>query len=146
MSAGMLLHTHHPTHLSLVCKGDHTRTAAVGMHTSSTHIPSNKCYYAFTTHRNLVRQHYPWFLRLYDALPKPIMRADAARYLYMHKYGGLYSDLDIEAVSPFDFVLTTVPNASVLLAYMGTDYKYPHNIPNAFMASKPGYVDVKCSG
>lgn len=70
------------------------------------------------------------------------MRADAARYLYMHKYGGLYSDLDIEAVKAFDDVLTTLPNASVLLAYMGTDYKYPHNIPNAFMASKPGYVDT----
>lgn len=89
-------------------------------------------------HRNLVKHHYPWFLRLYDALPKPIMRADAARYLYMHKYGGLYSDLDIEAVKPFDETLKTT-NASVLLAYMGTDYKYPHNIPNAFMASKPGY-------
>ncbi len=67
------------------------------------------------------------------------MRADAARYLYMHKYGGLYTDLDIEALRSFDHVLTNT-TASVLLAYMGTDYKYPHNIPNAFMASKPGYV------
>lgn len=69
------------------------------------------------------------------------MRADAARYLYMHKYGGLYSDLDIEALTSFDQVFNTTTTA-VLLAYMGTDYKYPHNIPNAFMASKPGYVEV----
>lgn len=32
--------------------------------------------------------HYPWFLDTYDALPKPIMKADSVRYLYMYHVGG----------------------------------------------------------
>ena len=30
--------------------------------------------------RQLVAEHYPWFLETYDALPKNIMRADAVRH------------------------------------------------------------------
>lgn len=37
--------------------------------------------------RRLLEEHYPWFLKTYDALPKPIMRADAIRSFYMHRYG-----------------------------------------------------------
>lgn len=37
--------------------------------------------------RRLLQEHYPWFLRTYDALPKPIMRADAIRPFYMHHHG-----------------------------------------------------------
>ena len=38
--------------------------------------------------RRLVTDHYPWFLDTYDSLPKPVMKADASRYLYMHHIGG----------------------------------------------------------
>jgi hypothetical protein len=38
--------------------------------------------------RALVQHHYPWFLATYDAMALNVSRADAARYLYMHKYGG----------------------------------------------------------
>ena len=38
--------------------------------------------------RRLVTEHYPWFLDTYDSLPKPVMKADASRYLYMHHIGG----------------------------------------------------------
>lgn len=33
-------------------------------------------------------QHYPWLLETYDAFPENIMRADTARVLYMHRFGG----------------------------------------------------------
>ena len=38
--------------------------------------------------RALVQHHYPWFLATYDAMSRNVSRADAARYLYMHRYGG----------------------------------------------------------
>lgn len=38
--------------------------------------------------RELVREHYPWLLETYDSFPENIMRADTARVLYLHKYGG----------------------------------------------------------
>ena len=33
----------------------------------------------------LVRQYMPWFLARYEEYDEPVMRADAVRYLYMHK-------------------------------------------------------------
>ena len=38
---------------------------------------------------NLIKDHYAWFLDTYEALPKPVMKADSARYLYMYHIGGL---------------------------------------------------------
>lgn len=55
--------------------------------------------------RNLVAEHYPWFLGIFDAFPKNIMRADAARYLILHRYGGVYADLDYECLRRFDDLL-----------------------------------------
>jgi hypothetical protein len=55
----------------------------------------------------------------------------------LRRYGGLYSDLDIEAIKPFDAVFHET-SASVVLAYMGSDWMYEHNLPNAWFASKPG--------
>ena len=37
---------------------------------------------------NLIKDHYAWFLDTYVALPKPVMKADASRYLYMYHMGG----------------------------------------------------------
>lgn len=36
----------------------------------------------------LVRQHFPWLLKTYKALPGVIYRADLVRNLYMHMFGG----------------------------------------------------------
>ena len=48
--------------------------------------------------RALIEEHYPWFLPVYDAYPKPIMRVDAARYFILKHYGGIYVDLDFECL------------------------------------------------
>jgi len=45
--------------------------------------------------RDLIRQRFPRFLRIYDRYPFPIQRVDAARYALLYEYGGVYSDLDI---------------------------------------------------
>eukprot|EP00401_Gymnodinium_catenatum_P082350 CAMPEP_0117576004 /NCGR_PEP_ID=MMETSP0784-20121206/62545_1 /TAXON_ID=39447 /ORGANISM="" /LENGTH=123 /DNA_ID=CAMNT_0005375185 /DNA_START=37 /DNA_END=405 /DNA_ORIENTATION=+ len=37
--------------------------------------------------RALIAEHYPWFLPSYEAMPLPVMRADAARYAYLHRFG-----------------------------------------------------------
>ena len=46
--------------------------------------------------RELIRRHYPFFLETYDSFELNIMRADSARVFYMHRYGGVYMDLDFE--------------------------------------------------
>ncbi|KAL7545841.1 hypothetical protein ACHAWF_009190 [Thalassiosira exigua] len=53
--------------------------------------------------RNLIKQHYPWFLETYDGYPAPIQRADAARYfaVLLH-HGGIYADMDVLPIRRFD--------------------------------------------
>lgn len=45
-----------------------------------------------------VREYYPDILQLFLNYPDQIQRVDAARYLILHHFGGIYSDLDVECV------------------------------------------------
>eukprot|EP00834_Sanchytrium_tribonematis_P004381 NODE_212_length_12593_cov_0.662638.p6 type:complete len:296 gc:universal NODE_212_length_12593_cov_0.662638:9952-10839(+) len=86
--------------------------------------------------RQLVKDEYPWLLHFYDNLPKHIQRVDIVRYLYLHKYGGVYADLDFECLKAIDPLLE---NGNVVLGKISDDDDWLHNIPNAFMASKPNH-------
>merc|ERR1712190_626040 len=48
--------------------------------------------------RQFVQTEYNDFLPAYDAYPKEIMRVDAVRYMWMHHFGGVYADLDVECL------------------------------------------------
>jgi hypothetical protein len=52
--------------------------------------------------RNLIETKYPKYLAMYDSYPQNIQRADAIRYFILDAYGGVYADLDFEALKPFD--------------------------------------------
>jgi mannosyltransferase OCH1-like enzyme len=43
----------------------------------------------------MVREHYPQIWDMYTTVRYPIMRADIGRVAILHRYGGLYSDLDV---------------------------------------------------
>ena len=64
------------------------------------------------------------------------MRSDAARYIYMYKHGGIYADLDVECLASH---IPLTQCGSVLLPLMGADFNFPHNVPNAWLASVPGH-------
>ncbi|KAJ3070825.1 hypothetical protein HK102_006576, partial [Quaeritorhiza haematococci] len=115
------------------------------------------------------------------------MRVDAARVLYLHRYGGVYMDLDVESTAPMDQMFENVESMmrftifseenpwaadvkeklqkrapeggakntfacakewvktkdmGVVLASLGPRnaiQKWPHSVPNAWMASRPGH-------
>lgn len=46
---------------------------------------------------DFIKTHYPWFLPTYLGYKFDIQRADVIRYFVLHKYGGIYMDLDIGA-------------------------------------------------
>lgn len=92
--------------------------------------------------RRFIQQHYPWFLRIYDAYPEHIMRVDAVRYFILYHYGGVYLDLDFECVKPLEpllagkeIVLGTEPDAH-LNRHCPVVKPFPKLLCNAFMASK----------
>lgn len=67
------------------------------------------------------------------------------RNMYMHRFGGIYADLDLVPLSPIHahipelmFPEKKTPNAYV--GKMGEEEEWEHSIPNAFMAStSPGH-------
>ncbi|KAK9364892.1 nucleotide-diphospho-sugar transferase [Lipomyces kononenkoae] len=110
---------------------------------------------------NLVKKYFPWFLEYYEKLPGVIHRADLVRNMYMYVYGGMYADLDVECLRPADelfkdYNVSTVPYTATydgshhsgsnqqderkaFFGRMGTDEKFAHSIPNAWMAATPGH-------
>ncbi|KIM33667.1 glycosyltransferase family 32 protein [Serendipita vermifera MAFF 305830] len=88
----------------------------------------------------LVQKFYPEFLQTYQNLPREIYRADMVRNMYMHRFGGLYADLDLIPLSSITEHLpvfnSSIP-APMRIAYVGRMSKetFEHSIPNAFMAS-----------
>ena len=67
----------------------------------------------------LIADHYPWFLPVYEELDHKIKRADVVRFFYLYHFGGVYADLDFLALRPFDELLQQFRRASVLLGYLG---------------------------
>lgn len=80
----------------------------------------------------LIETEYPELLHLYKSYPYPIMRVDLARYCILHKYGGIYCDLDqqpLKSVEPFF-------NGTNAEAYFcSTSVAL---VTNSIMVSKPG--------
>lgn len=44
----------------------------------------------------LIETYYPQYLRPFQSMPHVIMKADTARYFILHRFGGIYADMDIE--------------------------------------------------
>lgn len=89
--------------------------------------------------RELIEQYYPQYLDMYDAFPSKIQRVDAARYFILHRFGGVYADLDFECLRPFDEVIS---NAQCVFgqepeAHARDVYRTSAVLSNALMASVP---------
>jgi inositol phosphorylceramide mannosyltransferase catalytic subunit len=78
----------------------------------------------------LVAEEFRTHLPLYHAYPDHIQRVDAARYMILFRYGGLYADLDIVCNRPMDDFL----NQEVLLAPTK-----PLGLSNDLMMAEPGH-------
>ena len=88
--------------------------------------------------RGFIAEHYAWFLETYDHYPKPIQRADAVRYFILHKFGGLYVDLDFLACSPIGPLLA---GRNCVLGVEPPEHCRQFGVPklvcNALMAAVP---------
>ncbi|PYH88279.1 TPT-domain-containing protein [Aspergillus ellipticus CBS 707.79] len=114
------------------------------------------------TNRMLVEQYFPWFLTDYLRLPKEIHRADVVRNLYMYLFGGMYADVDTEALRPVEPLFTghaTSLDKHTRILSSGPSNKNkdttqrgfvghmahkpgldgPAAVPNGWMASPPGH-------
>ncbi|KAG8461561.1 hypothetical protein KFE25_001165 [Diacronema lutheri] len=81
--------------------------------------------------RELIENHYAWFLPVYLAYPHNIQRSDSSRYFLLHRYGGIYADLDIVSTRSIDRLIAGHEALLPLTPNIG--------ITNAVMASTPGH-------
>lgn len=83
--------------------------------------------------RDLIKNDFNWFLNIYDKYKYVIQRADAVRYFILYKYGGVYSDIDLEPVKDITPLLEKYKSKKCVL------YKSPNSdmLTNDFMISKP---------
>jgi len=88
----------------------------------------------------LIAEHYPEFLDYYQRATPRILGIDMVRLAYLHRYGGIYADLDYEILRPLDDLLNTTQaivgreRGGIGLMLRKSDY-----IINALMASPPGH-------
>jgi len=95
---------------------------------------------------DLISNHYSDYKGAYDSYDREIKRVDFVRSCYLHKYGGIYADLDFECLKNFDALLEEHSAYDVILGEMWTDDSEDAHVSttvigsmvNAFMISKAG--------
>src|SRR5436309_2112710 len=55
---------------------------------------------------HLLQRRYPTFYQLWCSLPFMIQKIDAAKLFILHRYGGIYMDLDMEPIRSIEPLLT----------------------------------------
>lgn len=90
--------------------------------------------------QRLIDECYPQYAEFYRRLPYPILRVEFVKSAYLHRFGGLYVDLDFEALRPLDPLLR---NREIVVGRetggMGHYLRRRDYILNALIGSTPGH-------
>ena len=89
--------------------------------------------------RELMKYCYPQHIEMYDSYPYHIQRCDAVRYFILHRYGGLYADMDYFCNRSWNEVVERYPKDIYLVETPNKLYSDVH-ISNSLMYSKAGHV------
>jgi len=103
----------------------------------------------------LIVESYPDVYNTYTKLPQMIQKIDLAKYVILHKYGGVYVDMDMKSLKCLDYLFIQYPDKDLfvteldigctstskwcLAMWVATEGKYAkgHVYNNAFFASIP---------
>jgi len=83
----------------------------------------------------LIKQFYPQHLQMFKNYPYEIQRCDAIRYFILHRYGGLYADMDYYCNKPWDEVVNKYPETLYLVQTPNNISSYKIHISNSLMYS-----------
>jgi mannosyltransferase OCH1-like enzyme len=81
---------------------------------------------------SFISENYPYILPHYTHYPQNIQRANILRYAILHKFGGVYLDLDVTC----RIALDSTPLMSLPLVTPGA---YPAGVNNAFIATQASH-------
>lgn len=88
---------------------------------------------------DLVSTYYPELLSMYQGYDVNIKRVDAARYMMLHKYGGVYMDMDLTCLRGFNESTFARENTFYAARQHPKGGDEAQRVANAFMASTPGH-------
>jgi mannosyltransferase OCH1-like enzyme len=88
---------------------------------------------------NFVKENYPQYWNLYNLFPVHIMRIDFVRLCILHKYGGIYADMDVFCYKNFEDYMTKEIYFLQNTTNEFTDVEYE----NSIMASIPNHYFLK---
>ena len=89
--------------------------------------------------RDLISQYYSQHIEMYDSYPYHIQRCDVIRYFILHRYGGLYADMDYFCNKSWDFTIQHYPHDLYLVETPNKFYNDIH-VSNSLMYSHSGNV------
>lgn len=88
-----------------------------------------------------VETHYDWFLPTWNKLSPFIKKVDTIRYMWLHKYGGIYLDLDVRLISPdiFGKLLLSPRREKTLIVTANSSFAPFVLTGPVLMAAHPGH-------
>jgi mannosyltransferase OCH1-like enzyme len=87
----------------------------------------------------LIKRCYPQHLEMYKNYPYPIQRCDVIRYFFLHRYGGLYADMDYHCNRSWDEVVRDFPD-DIYLVETPNKISSEIHISNSLMYSRSNHV------
>lgn len=88
----------------------------------------------------LIRTCYPHHLEMYKKYTYPIQRCDVIRYFFLHRYGGLYADMDYHCNKSWSFVVEDFPNDFYLVETPNKIHQDDLHVSNSLMYSLKGHI------
>ena len=84
-----------------------------------------------------INKYYPEFLEIYNLLFLTIQKVDLIRLLYLHRYGGLYADLDYQAFKNiFEYMETSKDWKNANIFIVRSEVLFNEVFQNSLMFSK----------
>lgn len=97
---------------------------------------------------NLIKDHYPAYWNLYQAFPFHVMKIDFVRYAILHKFGGIYADMDVFCYQQIPETYLTKPFVAIgNITEEYTSARYENSMmysekDNSFLLNLMSYVKV----
>ena len=91
-----------------------------------------------------VFENYRQYFEIYTTYPNAVCRADAARYMLLHKFGGIYADIDVECLADLsalsDESRVVMCHEPPIHWHLHAPYRqHPFVLFNGVLASPPGH-------
>jgi len=92
-----------------------------------------------------IKQEYPEFFPLFQSYSHKLQKVDAVRYFILYHYGGVYADMDMDALKPLDPLIARHSCIISRERYAQTMFLWSQkeSLMNCIMASSPRHPFMK---